>query len=79
MSRSYKYTPVATEQSKSKRFHKNLANRKIRKLPVYQDLNDGSDYRRQYDSYMICDFRIYRDKLQDMNDENCWWKYFRRK
>ena len=60
MSRSQKYTPVSKEQSKSKRFHKNLANRKIRKLNIYQDLNDRGYYRRQYDSYMICDFRIYR-------------------
>jgi hypothetical protein len=72
MSRSFKKSKVI-KFAKSK-FCKDLANRKLRKN---EDVGNGSDYKKHFESWDICDCRFYYTK----EDEGTFWdnpKWFRK-
>ena len=85
MSRSYKKTPYAGD--KKEHYYKNRANRKIRKS---KNVQDGKKYKREYCSWMICDYYditgwedfwnrtkdYYSDKEEARQD---WLKMYKRK
>lgn len=51
MSRSFKKTPYAGD--KKQHYYKNMANRRVRKN---KDIQDGKKYKKEYCSWMICDY-----------------------
>lgn len=51
MSRSYKKTPYSGDRKE--RYYKNVANRRVRRK---KDVPDGKKYKREYCSWMICDY-----------------------
>lgn len=55
MSRTYK-KPVLTGYTKERRYQKRLASKKVRR--VKDELPDGCSYKKLYDSYNICEFKI---------------------
>ena len=57
VSRSYK-EPWATDYHRSKSYYKRLANRKIRKIPIDEDISNGRSFRKYYCSYDICDYKF---------------------
>lgn len=89
MSRSYKKEPVVTGRIKGM---KKVANRKVRNFKG--DINDGSSYRKVFESYDICDFafresysdyKVRKNKYQSMSF-TCsdmtyydWFKMYKRK
>lgn len=68
MSRSYKKNLWITDYSKSRRFFKGQANRKIRRS---KDVPDGKAYRKFYESYDICDYKFPYDPYPHVY---CWGK-----
>ena len=77
MSRSYR-KPVATDGygSKFKKKSKQLANRAVR---IADDVADGANYRRLFNSWNICDYKFnYRFNNLKYRDEH-WYKKLRRK
>jgi hypothetical protein len=84
MSRSYKRSPVCRDNNQSKKWGKRQANKKIRKT---RELSGKSnDYKKAFESWNICDQRIYADKKKwfrgtiiDKQDLNHWEKWYVRK
>ena len=88
MSCSYKYTPVYKgDKDKSA---KRRANKKIRqKAKMNQDdmiTGKSNDYRREYESWEICDYRSWgepiwrKESLRNLaDDKGRWEKCYRRK
>lgn len=64
MSRSYK-TPIWTEGAGTERrqIMKRLANKKIRR----EDIADGSDYKKHFSSWAICDWKVPYDNPEAEN------------
>jgi len=65
MSRSYRKTFITDQsyRSKTPKFFKKQANRKVRRT---KDVPDGNRYKRYYDSWVICDYK-------SLIDINAWW------
>lgn len=89
MSRSYKHTPVY-KVNKSGKYGKRCANKKFRRKAKQKpyDLAAGKSnlYRREYESWDICDFRFWGEPI--WREESClnlrdypeiWQKCYRRK
>ena len=57
MSRSYKKYPLV-KCERSCKFGKRQANKKIRSLPVSEDIPKGTGYKKYYQSYDICDYQF---------------------
>lgn len=85
MSRSYKHTPVC-KFGKTKG-GKRRANRKVRQL-LQMDMEEAlagksNDYRRQYETWNICDFRFFgkprRAESWFFLEGDDWKKVYRRK
>ena len=60
MSRSYK-APWSTDYSKAKAYYKSLASRKIRRVPIAENISDGKSYRKYFNPYDICDYKFMYD------------------
>lgn len=79
MSRSYKKHPILKDNGKSKKYGKQLANRKVR----HSELSGGksNDYKKCYESWDVYDFRFYCDRGLDMTKEQLerWAKWCHRK
>lgn len=73
MSRSYKKSKVI-KVGKNK-YLKNFANRKLRKN---ENISDGSNYKKHFESWDICDARFY--VTRDIDKESIWNnpKWFRK-
>ena len=56
MSRSRKKFPMVKDNGRSKSWQKRLANKKVRKA---DDVEDGKAYRKEYNSWNICDWKWY--------------------
>lgn len=65
MSRSYRKHFITDQSynSKTPKFFKKQANRKIRRT---KDVPDGNRYKRYYDSWSICDYK-------SLIDPEAWW------
>ena len=73
MSRSFR-KPILTDGykgNKRKQFEKNQANKRVRKS---KDIPNGKEYKKIYNSWDICDFKI----PIDMEKENRFWRYNRK-
>lgn len=69
MSRSYKKNPVATNSGSAyRRFAKNQANRRARKI---KEIPDGKFFKKLYSSWDICDFKYF------CTEESPWWPYWK--
>lgn len=81
MSRSYKHTPVY-KGDKSK-YNKRRANKKVRRKAKRKpyDLPAGKSnlYRREYESWDICDYRLWGSWLNLRDYPQNWQKCYRRK
>lgn len=84
MSRSYKRTPICKDGNKSKKFGKRQANKKIRKTAGLS--GKSNNYKKIYESWNVCDYRIYSDKIKWFGGEkiekdslNHWEKWYLRK
>lgn len=58
MSRSYRKTPIVKENGKHKQYWKRQASKKVR----HSDVGSGSEYKRHFDTYNICDWRYWLKK-----------------
>lgn len=67
MSRSYKKHPVATD--KTNKWAKRDANKKFRKT---EDVGNGSNYKKHYNSWDICDYKFWVSKLSDFWNNRKW-------
>lgn len=79
MSRSFKKHPIIKDNGKSKKKGKKIANRKVRRSKLSG--RKSKNYKKYYESWNVYDFRFYRDKEPDMDDEYLnWWKkmYYRK-
>ena len=85
MSRSFKKTPYAGDKKDS--YCKNRANRKIRRS---KDVQDGKQYKKEYCSWMICDYyditswedfwNWHKDDYADKDEaRRDWLKMYKRK
>ena len=63
MSRSFKKVPIHKESNS--KFCKAQANRKVRRTDV---IADGSSFRKVYDSWDICDWRVIENEEDFMRD-----------
>lgn len=88
MSRSYKHTPVYKGDKST--YHKRYANKKIRKeakqKPYDVAIGKSNHYRRQYESWYICDYRFWGEQIwreesvRNLKDyPKLWQKLYRRK
>jgi len=76
MSRSYR-KPWVTDGykgSRIKQYHKNQANKKVRRS---ENVPDGMMYRKYYDPWKICDYKWYVDENDSWFREQP-WKYNRK-
>lgn len=69
MSRSYKKFPhVRAYCGKSGKYGRNMANRKIRRLPLTYDIPKGSAFKKIYNSYNIWDYAFTQFKEWEIRD-----------
>ena len=75
MSRSYKKVPIHKERNS--KFCKSQANRRVRRT---SDIADGRSFRKVYDTWSICDWRVLGSEEDFMRDwERDLHGYYRRK
>ena len=81
MSRSYKKHPYLKESSKHTKYGKKFANRKVRNS---DDTLQHRDYKKQYCSWEISDYKFYMSKQEiideffaSRNEEYHWMKKFK--
>lgn len=74
MARSYKHSPIVKFQNDQK--HKRLANKRVRKT---KDLSQNKSYKKEYNSYDICDFKVRWDNPSQDVDKNYYEKCTKRK
>ena len=60
MSRSRKKNPVTTDSS-CRKYWQNQANKRIRRMDETVEIPKGSKYRRYFEQYTICDYKIFWD------------------
>lgn len=70
MSRSYKKHPVYSSQWGNKKFTKKQANRKVRHS---EDIPNGKQYRKFYESWNIIDHHSYQTK----EDAKIWFRLYK--
>lgn len=58
MARSYKKHPYCGDRKS--RFYKNYANRRLRRLPIEEEIPSGKNYKRYTCSWEICDYWNYQ-------------------
>ena len=56
MSRSRKKFPMVKDNGRSKTWQKRQANKKVRNT---EDIEDGKAYKKEYNSWNICDWKWY--------------------
>jgi len=66
MSRSYKKTPISTCAKNKK--GKKEASKKVRKI---DDIGNGSNYKKYYNSWDICDYKCWIGFTSKIKQ---WWK-----
>ncbi len=79
MSRSYRKSPVATENNARKtsaKWWKRTANRRVR---YSEDALCGGDYKKAYCSWCICDYRLRMTEREFQREWACENSYPRRK
>lgn len=88
MSRSYKHTPVYT--TGNDKYAKRQANKKVRRKgkirPEEMKTGKSNQYRKEYESWDICDYRFWGEPIWReeswcnlRNDLERWQKCYRRK
>jgi hypothetical protein len=80
MSRSYRKNLVITEgqkknsRSQGRGFAKRRAAKRVRKKKIEEDISDGSNYKKEFNSWDICDYKFrVEDDLFDYEEYK--WKY----
>lgn len=82
LSRSYKKTPVVKDRCNNaglRKYWKRQAHKKERKTKGLE--NKSNYYRRVFDPWNICDYRLYKEKELDTDegDPHFWERWYRRK
>lgn len=83
MARSYKKHPYCG--ARKDRFYKNYANRRLRRLPVEEEIPSGKEYKRYNYSWKICDYWSYhpgpflylRWRTEEEDEENAFWRWYK--
>lgn len=83
MARSYKKHPYCGDRKD--RFYKNYANRRLRRLPIEEEISSGKNYKRYTCSWKICDYWSYhpgpflylRWHIEEEDEEVAFWRWYK--
>ena len=85
MSHSYKKHPYCGDNKS--RFYKRYANRKLRRIPIEEEIPSGKAYRKYECYYNICDYWSYNPDpwalprwchlMAEINEEEQFWRWYK--